>query len=165
MPPEAHFNVSTADLSRIVADQEAIRAVNPHRFEMEMLDAIVVLDTEKQLIVGYKDVRPDEFWVRGHFPRVALMPGVLICEAAAQLCGYYVTTQRVIEVGTIMGFGGMEEVRFRGPVRPGDRLVLAGLGKRLRRRQSTFNVQGFVNGQMVFHGDIIGVPLDHLPGG
>jgi 3-hydroxyacyl-[acyl-carrier-protein] dehydratase len=165
MPPEAHFDVSTADLSRVLADRAGIRAVLPHRFEMEMLDAIVLLDAGRQLVVGYKDVRPDEFWVRGHFPAWPLMPGVLVCEAAAQLCAYYVTTQGVIEPGAIMGFGGMDEVRFRGPVRPGDRLVLVSKGQRLRRRQSVFNVQGFVSGQMVFHGDVIGVPLAGPLGG
>ena len=160
MPPEAHFDVTTLDLSHVLADRAAIRAVNPHRFEMEMLDAVVLLDPDRQLVVGYKDVRPDEFWVRGHFPGMPLMPGVLMCEAAAQLCAYYAVTQHVIEPETILGFGGLENVRFRSPVRPGDRLVLVSKGQRLKQRQSTFNVQGFVNGQMVFHGDVIGVPLD-----
>src|SRR5438067_1526337 len=107
MPPEAHFDLSTADLSRVLADRAAIRAVNPQRFELEQLDAIVLLDPARQLIVGYKDVRPDEFWVRGHFPHFAVMPGVLMCEAAAQLCSYYVLTQGVLEPGSVMGFSGM----------------------------------------------------------
>ena len=124
----------------------------------------MLLDPERQLIVGYKDVRPDEFWVRGHFPHAPLMPGVLMCEAAAQLCAYYATTQRIIDEGTVLGFSGMEAVRFRGPVQPGDRLVLAAKGLRLKRRQSTFSVQGFVRDQMVFHGDVIGVPLESPPG-
>jgi 3-hydroxyacyl-[acyl-carrier-protein] dehydratase len=161
MPPEALFNPTSLDLSHVIADREAIRRINPHRFEMEQLDAIVLLDPERHLIVGYKDATPDEFWVRGHMPGRPLMPGVIVCEAAAQLCSYFAVTQRVIEADTdILGFGGMENVRFRGVVRPGNRLVLVSKGVRLKRRQSIFNVQGFVNGGMVFHGDIIGVPLD-----
>jgi 3-hydroxyacyl-[acyl-carrier-protein] dehydratase len=58
-----------------------------------------------------------------------------------------------------MGFGGMENVRFRGIVRPGDRLVLIAKAIRIHRRQTLFNVQGFVSGTMVFHGDIIGMPI------
>jgi 3-hydroxyacyl-[acyl-carrier-protein] dehydratase len=146
------------DLSHVVADQEAIRRINPQRFEMEQLTAIVLLDPERQLVVGYKDVRPDEFWVRGHMPDYPLLPGVLICEAAAQLCSYYITTQGLVQ-GDFIGFGGLENARFRSPVRPGDRLILVGKGVRFHRRQTIFNVQGFVGSTMVFHADILGVPL------
>src|SRR5438094_457905 len=164
MPPEAHFDVTTVDLSHVLADRGAIRAVNPQRFELEQLDAVVLIDAARHLIVGYKDARPDEFWVRGHFPNRPLLPGVLMCEAGAQLCSYYAATQRVMDEGTILGFGGLEEVRFRGPVRPGDRLVLVGKALRLNRRQSRFNVQGFVGGQMVFHADVIGIAMPLPPG-
>jgi 3-hydroxyacyl-[acyl-carrier-protein] dehydratase len=158
MPPVLHFDPSQLDLGHIVADQEAIRRVNPQRFEMEGLTAIVYVDAEQGLIAGYKDVRPDEFWVRGHMPGYPLMPGVLQCEAAAQLCSYYIATQGLMQ-GDFVGFGGLENVRFRGPVRPGDRLVLIGKAVKLNRRQSVFNVQGFVGSTMVFHADVLGVPL------
>lgn len=88
MPPPAHFDLANLDLSRVVADQDAIRKVNLQRFEMEQLTAIVHIDRDNHVIVGYKDVRPDEFWVRGHMPNYPLLPGVLMCEAAAQLCSY-----------------------------------------------------------------------------
>ncbi len=158
MPPELHFDPARLDFNTVVADQEAIRRVNPQRFEMEQLTAIVHVDDDRQLIVGYKDVRPDEFWVRGHMPAYPLLPGVIMCEAAAQLCAYYSTTKGFLQ-GDFIAFGGMENVRFRGTVHPGDRLVLVAKGIRLHRRQTTFNVQGFVRGTMVFHADIIGVPL------
>jgi len=159
MPPEALFDVTTVDLSHVVADRAAIRAFNLQRFDLEQLDAIVLLDPARQLIVGYKDVRDDEFWVRGHFPKMPLLSGVLMCEAAAQLCSYYAIAERVMAPGTMLGFGGLEEVRFRGPVRPGDRLVLIGKALKLNRRQSRFNVQGVVDDLMVFHAEVIGVAL------
>ena len=158
MPPELHFDPAKVDFGRVIADREEIRKVNPQRFEMEQLDAVVYADPEQALVVGYKDVRPDEFWVRGHMPDYPLLPGVLMCEAAAQLCCYYTVTQGLLE-GDFVGFGGLENVRFRGTVHPGDRLVLVGKAVRLHRRQTVFNVQGFVGTAMVFHGDIIGVPL------
>jgi 3-hydroxyacyl-[acyl-carrier-protein] dehydratase len=158
MPPQLHLNPAGLDMGRIVADIEAIRRVNPQRFEMEQLSAIVHLDPEQQVIAGYKDVRGDEFWVRGHMPDYPIMPGVLMCEAAAQLCSYYIVTQGLLQ-GDFLGFGGMEEVRFRGPVRPGDRLILIAKLARYHRRQTVFNVQGFVGNSMVFHADIIGVPM------
>ena len=158
MPPEIHFDFHSLDLSKIVVDKEAIRRINPQRFEMEQLDAIVFQDTANHVIVGYKDVRDDEFWVRGHMPGYPLMPGVLMCEAAAQLCSYYTSVAGLLQ-GDFIGFGGLENVRFRGMVRPGDRFILVGKGTRLHRRQTIFNVQGFVGSTMVFEGDVIGVPM------
>ncbi len=159
MPPEVNFDPSRLDLSKVLADREQIRKVIPQRFEMEQLTAIVHLDPEHHLVVGYKDVGADEFWVRGHMPDYPLLPGVLMCEAAAQLCSYYVVTQGLLQ-GDFIGFGGLDNVRFRGLVRPGDRLVLSGKGVRVHRRQTIFNVQGFVGPTMVFHADVIGVPMN-----
>jgi 3-hydroxyacyl-[acyl-carrier-protein] dehydratase len=158
MPPELHLDPQTLDLGKVIADREAIRRVNPQRFEMEQLTAIVHVDHDQHVVAGYKDVTADEFWVRGHMPGFPLLPGVLMCEAAAQLCAYYTATQGLLQ-GDFIGFGGLENVRFRGMVRPGDRLVLVGKATRLHRRQTIFNVQGFVGATMVFHGDILGVPL------
>ncbi len=158
MPPEFHVDPVTLDLTRIVADKEAIRRVLPQRFDMEQLDAIVYEDPVNHIVAGYKDVRADEFWVRGHMPGYPLMPGVLLCEAAAQLCGFYITKSGLLQADFI-GFGGLENVRFRLPVHPGDRLVLIGKVLRLHRRQTVFNVQGFVGPAMVFHADVIGVPM------
>lgn len=158
MPPVAHLELGRLNLDRPLADRVAIRAVNPQRFEMEQLDAIVHVEPAAHVIAGYKDVRADEFWVRGHMPDYPLLPGVLMCEAAAQLCTYYIMTNG-LQQGDFVGFGGLENVRFRAPVRPGDRLVLVARGTKIHRRQCVFNVQGFVGETMVFHADIIGVPL------
>src|SRR5205809_4833853 len=134
MPPPLILDPAGLDLDRVVADREAIRKVNPQRFEMEQLTAIVLVDREQRMVAGYKDVRDDEFWVRGHMPDFPLLPGVLMCEAAAQLAAYYTHKNGLLQ-GDFIGFGGMENVRFRGMVRPGDRLVLVGKATRLHRRQ------------------------------
>ena len=91
-------------------------------------------------------------------PDYPLMPGVLICEAAAQLSSFFCKQVRMLDDGFI-AFGGMEDVRFRGQVRPGDRLVLVCKAMRLHRRHTMFDCQGFVGTNMVFHGKIIGVPI------
>jgi 3-hydroxyacyl-[acyl-carrier-protein] dehydratase len=153
-----HLDPASIDLTRTVADLDAIRRVNPQRFDMEQLTAIVHVNPVEHIVVGYKDVRADEFWVKGHMPDYPLLPGVLMCEAAAQLCSYYIATNGLMQ-GDFIGFGGMENVRFRAPVRPGDRLVLIGKAVKLKRRQAVFNVQGLVGRTMVFHADILGVPL------
>jgi 3-hydroxyacyl-[acyl-carrier-protein] dehydratase len=158
MPPELHLDPVNLDLSRVIADREAIRKILPQRFEMEQLDAIVFMDKVNHIVAGYKDVRADEFWVRGHMPGYPLLPGVLMCEAAAQLCGYYTTIAGLLQ-GDFIAFGGLENVRFRRTVRIGERLVLIGKGVRLHRRQTICNVQGFVDNAMAFHAEVIGVPM------
>jgi 3-hydroxyacyl-[acyl-carrier-protein] dehydratase len=158
MPPALHLDPASIDLSHVLADLDAIRRVNPQRFDMEQLTAIVYVDAVQHVVVGYKDVRPDEFWVPGHMPTYPLLPGVLMCEAAAQLCSYYIATNGLMQ-GDFIGFGGLENVRFRSPVRPGDRLLLVGKAVKLNRRQAIFNVQGLVGSTMVFHADVLGVPL------
>jgi len=158
MPPAALVDPAAIDTSRVLVDREGLRQGNPQRFEMEQLTAVVSIDPDQHRIIGYKDVGPDEFWVRGHVPGYPLMPGVLMCEAAAQLCSYYCYVIKIVQDG-FLGFGGMEDVRFRGPVRPGDRLVLVSQAIKVNRRQTVFETQGFVGTNMVYHGRIIGVPL------
>src|SRR6266542_3461533 len=133
MPPTLIVDPASVDLSQVVADREAIRRVNPQRYELEQLTAIVLMDGEQHLIAGYKDVGAEEFWVRGHLPDYPLLPGVLICEAAAQLCSYYIVSTYLRE-GELIGFGGLENVRFRSWVRPGDRLLLVGKAVHIKRR-------------------------------
>ncbi len=160
--PDPHLDLSQIDLTHVAADADAIRRVLPHRFEMEMLTAVVRVERERHLVVGYKDVRPDEFWVRGHFPGHPIMPGVLLCEAAAQLTAYYTRSEGICPASELMGLGGVEETRFRRAVRPGDRLVLVGKGVRVRPRYTHFNVQGYVGSEMAFHTDVIGIALGPL---
>jgi 3-hydroxyacyl-[acyl-carrier-protein] dehydratase len=158
MPPAPLVDPADIDTSRVLVDREGIARFNPQRFEMFQLTAIVQVNVEENLVIGYKDVEADEFWVRGHMPDYPLMPGVLICEAAAQLCSFYCGHVELTKGGFI-GFGGMEDVRFRGQIRPGDRLVLVAKGLRLHRRHTKFDCQGFVGTNMVFHGKIIGVTI------
>lgn len=150
---------TTLDFSRVIADLDEIRKYNLQRFEMEQLTGIVFEDAEKTLCVGYKDTSPEDFWVRGHMPGMALMPGVIMLEAAAQLCSYY--AQKLDLLGTRMiGLGGLEDVRFRDPVFPGDRLILiCQLVKARRGRMLISRFQGAVRDNLVFEGTLKGVPI------
>src|ERR1700724_1478299 len=96
MPPELHFDLAGVDFNHIVADREAIRQVNPQRFELEQLDAVVYMDIQGGIVVGYKDVRDDEFWVRGHMPGYPLLPGIIMCEAGAQVSGFYIMKYKLL---------------------------------------------------------------------
>ena len=159
------YDISTLDFDNPVADLEAIRQCNAQRFEMEQLTAIVYADPQAKICVGYKDVTDEEFWVRGHMPGMPLMPGVIMLEAAAQLCSYFAIQFDLL--GTkMLGFGGLEEVHFRDTVLPGNRLVLiAKFLKARRNRMMVSAFQGVVGESVVVDGVIKGIPIpvDALP--
>ena len=157
MPPRLLADLSKIDLEHVEAGPEKIRKRNAQRYEMEHLDGVICCRPEEKLIVGFKDVADDEFWVRGHIPGRPLLPGVLMCEAAAQLCSYYY--KEVTRNDQFLGFGGLTGVKFRGPVSPGTRLILLARNTELNRRRATFDVQGIVDGKLVFEGAIIGMPM------
>lgn len=159
MAPPAILDPSTLDLTRVIAGKDRIRSILPQRFEMEQLDAIVHSSKDDGLVIGYKDISADEFWAKGHMPGMPIFPGVLLCETAAQLCSFHAMTETIIG-GDFIAFGGMENVRFRAMVRPGDRLVLIGKAGKINRRQMNYSVQGFVGTTLVFHGDIIGMAVN-----
>lgn len=156
------LDVASLDFSRPIAGIEQIRAVNPHRHEFEMLTAIVHIDPVNHVIVGYKDVTPNEFWVRGHMPDFPLMPGVLMCEAAAQLCGFYYVHQKIGDPDVLLGLAGIDETRFVRQLRPGERLVMVGTGVKINRRMTKFRVVGTVGGEKVFETLVSGVPIGKL---
>ena len=155
MPPLPIIDPDDLDLSHIEVDLEGIRKVNPQRYEMEQLSAIVLIDTEHKIIAGYKDLAQDEWWVRGHIPGRPLMPGVLMIEAAAQLCGYYYYFCG--EKEGFLGFAAVDEVKFRNTVPPGSRLVTIGRMLKITRRKCVFEAQSFVGNRMVFEATVTGM--------
>jgi 3-hydroxyacyl-[acyl-carrier-protein] dehydratase len=157
MPPQLLYDISGIDLNRVLYDKDAIRQINPQRGTFEQIDAIVHVDSENGRIIGYKDVRDDEFWVPDHIPGRPLLPGVLMIEAAAQVSGFF--TAKVMGWTGFIGFGGANEIRFRQPVTPGQRLYLLVQRMTHRHRRVDCKVQGIVNGTLVFEATITGTQL------
>lgn len=161
MPALPFFELKQFQNKAPIFDLEDIRKINPQRHAMEQLTGILWVDEDRHYIVGYKDVTEDEFWCTGHMPGFPLMPGVILCECAAQLAGFYARKYNILGGGDFLGFGGMDEVRFRAPVFPGDRLIiLAKVTKVKPKRRAEFEFQGFVEDKMVFNGAMIGVPIN-----
>ena len=136
---------------------EEIRKINPQRFEMEHLNAIIHLDLQKETLAGYKDVTENEFWVKGHLPDRPLLPGVIMLEAGAQLSSFYFHT--VVKDAPFFGFAGLDDVRFRGTVIPGNRLYLAGKAIYVKRNRGYFHTQGIVDGKVVFDSKVLGMAV------
>jgi len=155
MPPPVLVDPTKLDLERVLFGPEEIRRRNPHRHEMELLHGIVHYDPEAGEIAGFVDLAEDAFWARGHIPGRPLFPGVLMIEAAAQLCSFYYKDQ-FPEV-PFFGFAGIEEVRFRATVVPGDRLVLIGRRHQFNHRRASFDTQGLVGESVAFQARIIGM--------
>lgn len=154
MPPQFIFDLAGIDLNRIQFGPEEIRKHNPHRDHMELLEAIVHLDAPTHSLIGYKDIRNDEFWVSGHIPGRPLFPGVLMIELAAQVASFY--TKKVLGWKGFVGFGGVNECKFRQQVVPGQRLYILCQRTWERHRRVCCQTQGMVNGNLVFETQIVG---------
>jgi 3-hydroxyacyl-[acyl-carrier-protein] dehydratase len=158
-PEQPILDFSEYDLDRVLVDQEGLRSYNAQRFEMEQLSAVVHTDQDRRICVGYRDVTADEFWVHGQDPARAMLPPVFLCEAAAQLCSYFVQTLQDY-ADRVLAFAGMDEVEFGAPVRCGDRVVIQGHAVKHRPGVLvSWRFQHFVRKELVCSGTLKGVPL------
>jgi len=159
MPSTLLTDISTIDLNTIILDKEKIRSLIPHRYEMEQIDAVLKFDKDNRLIVGLKNVRADEFWVRGHIPGRPLLPGVLMIESAAQLASILSLLMGINPGNKFIGFSGIDNVKFRGTVVPNDKLIVIIKCTDLNTRRAIFETQGVANGKLVFEGTITGMMI------
>jgi len=159
MPSALLTDIAAIDINNVAFDKEKIRSLIPHRYEMEQIDAVLKFDQENRLIVGLKNVRPDEFWVRGHIPGRPLLPGVLMVEASAQLASVLSCLLGISQDDKFMGFSGIDKVKFRGTVIPGDKLIIIIKCTELNKRRAIFDMQAVANGKMVLEGVITGMMI------
>ena len=151
------IDLDEIDFRRVFADQNEIRRFNAQRHEMEQLDAVVFADKERGLCVGYKDVRPDEFWAKT--AGCEHLPAVLMCETAAQLASFFVCKFDLMG-HPLIGLGGLKNVTVFKSVSVGQRLVVALKQTRVRRGALIVcRFKGYVDQQKVIEGEIVGVPL------
>ena len=129
--------LSTAEIEQLI----------PHRWPFLLVDRIVEEDRERGYIRGEKAVTASEWYFGGHFPGLPVMPGVMQVEALAQTMAVYVARQEGF--GDRIGlFAGIDDVRFKRVVQPGDRLSLEvtmeKLGRRMGKGRATASVDGEV---------------------
>ncbi len=131
----------------VVHTVSEIQALIPHRWPFLLVDRIVEYDPAAKRIVGEKAVTATEWFFAGHFPGMPVMPGVLQVEALAQTMAVYVAKQPGF--GDRLGlFAGIDEVRFKHIVVPGDVLrlevTMEKLGSRFGRGRGVATVDGEV---------------------
>ena len=138
LPPTA---MSVADIERLI----------PHRWPFLLVDRIVEYDPDAKRIVGLKAVTATEWFFQGHFPGMPVMPGVIQVEALAQTMAVYVARQPGF--GDRIGlFAGIDEVRFKRVVTPGDTLRLEVTMEKLGSRFGKGRAIATVNGEIACEG-------------
>ena len=135
-------------------DLNGIKALLPHREPFLLIDRIEELEPGVRA-VGIKEVGHDEFWAAGHFPGNPIFPGVLVAEALAQVAGVVFLSQSDEYAGTAVYLVGMDKMRFRKPVLPGQTLRLEVTVDRKRLRIWTFETLATVDGERVAHGTFL----------
>ena len=133
---------------------EEIQGILPHRYPFLLVDRIIEF-VPGDYAVGIKNVTFNEQFFQGHFPGRPIMPGVLIVEAMAQVGGIVLTQLSEAE-NQLALFAGIDGVRFRRPVVPGDRLVITTQLLTLRRKRiGKMSAKAEVDGKLVTEGDLM----------
>lgn len=137
-------------------DINEIREYLPHRYPMLLVDRVVEL-VEGESIVAYKNITGNEEIFNGHFPQNPVFPGVLILEALAQASGIlgFKTMDKKPQDGSIYLFAGIDKVRFKRQVIPGDRLQLASSVVSVKRGIWKFACEASVDGELVASATIL----------
>jgi 3-hydroxyacyl-[acyl-carrier-protein] dehydratase len=131
-------------------DRPAIEAIRPHRDPFLLIDEVVELEPGSR-VVARKKVRPDEWYLSGHFPGRPIMPGVLIVEAMAQTGAVAVLSEEQNR-GRLALFAGIDGVRFKRIVEPGDELELTCDLEKVRGPVGKGRAEARVDGELAARG-------------
>ena len=135
---------------------EEIKEFLPHRYPMLLVDRVTEIDLGNS-IKGYKNITTNEPYFMGHFPGKEIMPGVLIVEAMAQISGIlgFKTMNKTPEEGSIYYFVGADDLRFKRPAVPGDKLTLESEVITNKRGIWKFDCKASVEGELVAKAKIL----------
>jgi beta-hydroxyacyl-ACP dehydratase FabZ len=135
-------------------DIQDILSFLPHRYPFLLVDRILELEVGER-IVGLKNVTFNEPYFQGHFPSAPIMPGVLIVEAMAQVGGCLVFQSLPEKDSKLVFLIGVDNARFRKPVRPGDQLRIEMEVVTVKSRIGKLKGKAFVDGDLVAEASIM----------
>ena len=144
-------------------DINKILNILPHRYPFVLVDRILEIDPGKR-IVGLKNITINEPYFQGHFPGSPILPGVLIVEAMAQTWGICVFALHPEEAeNKNLFFSGIDRVRFRRPVIPGDQMRME--MELIKHRGSLWKFKGkaTVNGDLVAEAELLASVIEKEP--
>jgi 3-hydroxyacyl-[acyl-carrier-protein] dehydratase len=133
---------------------EDIQRFLPHRYPFLLVDRVLEMEAGKS-ITALKNVTVNESFFQGHFPRLKIMPGVLIVEAIAQAGGILLYHSIPNPEDKVVVLSKIDNTRFRRPVVPGDQLQLVARIIKLRSRICHLSGQASVNGEVVVEGELM----------
>ena len=136
----------------MIMDVKQIQEILPHRYPFLLVDRVLEMEEGKR-IVASKAVTMNEYFFQGHFPQEPVMPGVLIMEALAQTGAIAVLSMEQNR-GKIAYFGGMNKVKFRNKVVPGDVLTLEMEIIKLKSMAGVGIGTAYVDGKKVAEGEL-----------
>ena len=143
----------------MLMDVNEIQRIIPHRHPFLLVDAIAELEPGKR-IVGIKNVTINEAFFAGHFPGTPVMPGVLIIEAMAQVGAVLVLKDLPEREKKLLYFAGIDQVRFRAPVLPGNQLRLVVEILKLRPRYGKLKGEAYVGDTLVAEAEVLSSIVD-----
>ena len=137
-------------------DVEEIRRYLPHRYPFLLVDRVLEIGTGES-ILAYKNLSANEEFFSGHFPQKAVFPGVLQLEAMAQAAGIlgFYSQGKTVDDGSTFYFAGADNLRFKRPCVPGDRLMLHAAVVSNRRGIWKFDVSCDVDGELAASATIL----------
>ena len=166
MPVQQILDLDSIDRTQVAVDRATLDEYLAQRGTFAVLDHLAYVDMEAGILVGVKTIRSEDWWAEDHIPGRPMFPGALMIETAAQIASFDFSKHRVDQdEDRFVGFGGVDDCRFRGVVEPPCTMYLSVKLQRAGSRMFKYSAEGYIERdgvlqpKRVFEANVIGVLL------